>query len=207
VAANRGSLDPVTTGGDVRERLLAAAEERLEIGGLAALQVADVARTAGVATGSVYRHFPSKSELVEAVFRRTMAPAIIELAVAMEPGPPALQRLGAGVERAVRQVAEAPRRFYALLAEPLDVAVEPLRHEFRSNYQLAFAQVLTEGRASGEVAPCDPDVLGAFIAGGIFETLFGALACRRALDPDLLVADLRAFAVSAADPRRASVHA
>ena len=49
-----------------RERVLAAARETFAADGLEA-QVDDVARRAGVGVGTVYRHFPTKEALVEAV--------------------------------------------------------------------------------------------------------------------------------------------
>jgi AcrR family transcriptional regulator len=49
-----------------RERLLAAAGQVFEDKGLEA-SVADVARAAGVGMGTLYRHFPSKEALIEAL--------------------------------------------------------------------------------------------------------------------------------------------
>src|SRR2546423_1131135 len=47
----------------VRKRIVSAARELIAHGGYAEAQVATVAARAGVATGTVYRHFPSKAEL------------------------------------------------------------------------------------------------------------------------------------------------
>src|SRR5919206_3049261 len=56
-----------------RERIVAAALDQLAEGGYASANVQAVATRAGVATGSVYRYFPSKSELFAEVFRRASA--------------------------------------------------------------------------------------------------------------------------------------
>ena len=53
-----------------REVILSAAEEVLRRHGPAKANVVDVARTLGVSHGSVYRHFPSKQALREAVMQR-----------------------------------------------------------------------------------------------------------------------------------------
>src|ERR1044072_1408554 len=53
-----------------RERAVGAALTQLAEGGYASASVVAVARRAGVATGSVYRHFPSKGDLFAEVFRR-----------------------------------------------------------------------------------------------------------------------------------------
>ena len=56
-----------------RERIVSAALTQLAEGGYASASVVAVARRAGVATGSVYRHFPSKGDLFAEVFRRAVA--------------------------------------------------------------------------------------------------------------------------------------
>src|SRR3954471_5235547 len=52
-----------------RERVVAAARELIARGGYQEARVAAVAARAGVATGTVYRHFPSKADLFAEVFR------------------------------------------------------------------------------------------------------------------------------------------
>jgi AcrR family transcriptional regulator len=52
-----------------RRRIVAAARGLIAKGGYAEAQVAAVASRAGVAIGTVYRHFPSKADLFAEVFR------------------------------------------------------------------------------------------------------------------------------------------
>ena len=49
------------------DAILAAAREIAAADGMAAVQIAPVAERAGIATGTVYRYFPSKTELVAAL--------------------------------------------------------------------------------------------------------------------------------------------
>src|SRR4051794_37338738 len=56
-----------------REQILAAAEDVLRRYGPAKTTVVDVARVLGVSHSSVYRHFPSKTALREAVTERWLA--------------------------------------------------------------------------------------------------------------------------------------
>src|SRR5947209_9376885 len=51
-------------------RLLSATEALLEHGGLEAATVPEIARTAGVSVGVVYRRFAGKDELLRAVYER-----------------------------------------------------------------------------------------------------------------------------------------
>src|SRR6266540_3755167 len=55
------------------ERILEAAEEGLRRFGPAKANVVDVARALGVSHGSVYRHFPSKAALRDAVTERWLS--------------------------------------------------------------------------------------------------------------------------------------
>ena len=64
-----------------RERIAAAALDQVASGGYACAGVQAVATRAGVAVGTVYRHFPSKADLSAEVFRRAAEP---ELAVVAE---------------------------------------------------------------------------------------------------------------------------
>ena len=53
-----------------RERIVPPRRDQVAEGGYASASVQAVAARAGVATGSVYRHFPSKADLFAEVFRR-----------------------------------------------------------------------------------------------------------------------------------------
>ncbi|VXB12828.1 TetR/AcrR family transcriptional regulator [Massilia sp. 9I] len=55
---------------DTQERILAAATEVMRKHGYAGLRVADVTAAAGVSRGAQTHHFPSKVELVQAIFAR-----------------------------------------------------------------------------------------------------------------------------------------
>ena len=64
--------------GDKRDRILAAATQVFARHGFFGAQVADVAREAGVAAGTVYLYFRSKDDLLISIFEKTMASAIAE---------------------------------------------------------------------------------------------------------------------------------
>src|SRR3954470_12757720 len=100
---------------ETRERIARAAIDQLADGGYASAGVQAVAARAGVATGTVYRHFPSKSELFREVSRGASAP---ELAVVATPpandGRPARERIAAAAEAFARRALASPTRAYAL---------------------------------------------------------------------------------------------
>src|SRR5437016_14096555 len=81
-----------------RKAILAAALDQVAQGGYASAGMSAVARRAGVATGSVYRHFPSKADRVADVFQQAPNRELAVLRhVAAEHG-----RHGAADPRAVR---------------------------------------------------------------------------------------------------------
>ena len=70
------------------ERILEVTEDVLRRFGLAKATVVDVARALDVSHGSVYRHFPSKASLRQAVARRWLDRVSAPLEkIAKDPGP------------------------------------------------------------------------------------------------------------------------
>ena len=74
-----------------RERLLAAAVDVFRCGGSAASLEA-VARGAGVGIGTLYRHFPTREALFEAVYRREVE-ELARLAERLSEGPDPVEAL------------------------------------------------------------------------------------------------------------------
>jgi AcrR family transcriptional regulator len=105
------------------ERILEATEEVLRRYGLAKATVVDVARALDVSHGSVYRHFPSKASLREAVAKRWLdrvnAP-LQKIAESSTPAPARLERwLRTMIAIKHKKVAEDPEMFetYLMLAQ------------------------------------------------------------------------------------------
>ena len=176
----------------VRERIVDAALEQLAEGGYASASVASVARRAGVATGTVYRHFPSKGDLFAEVFRRASQREVDVLRSMTDRDEPVAHRLAAWVEAFVRRALAAPVRAYALIAEPVDPAVEVERLTFRRAYADLFERALHDGVQRGELPPLDAQLTAAAIVGALAEALVGPLQHRQA-GADVLVAGLQTF--------------
>jgi len=182
-------------------RVVAAAQALIARGGYRAASVAAVAAEAGVATGTVYRHFPSKAELFAEVFRRASQREVDAVTAAAEAAgaDDAHARLAAAVETFVRRALAGRRLAWALLAEPVDPAVEAERLIFRRAYAQRFADVLRDGIASGELPEQDVALNAAALVGALGEALVGPLSPLHApTDPpeaDALVAGLVTFAL------------
>ena len=177
-----------------RERIVDAALAQLAEGGYASASVVAVARRAGVATGTVYRHFPSKGDLFAEAFRRASQREVDVLVELGHRTMPAHERLAAWVEAFVHRALAEPVRAYALIAEPVDPAVEAERLTFRRAYADLFA------RALEELPHPHPEIAAAAIVGALAEALVGPLA-QPDTDADELTAALQSFVLSAVGAR------
>jgi len=179
---------------EARERVVSAAHDLIARGGYKAAPVAAVARRAGVATGSVYRHFPSKADLFAEVFRRASQREVDAMAEASAGDGLVLERLAAGVALWARRALRGRRLAWALLAEPVDPAVEAERLHFRRAYRDGIAALIREGIDRGELPDQDADLTAAALVGAIGEALVGPLSpAGEATDEERLVAALTTF--------------
>jgi len=159
-----------------RERILSAALAIVAEHGYAGCSVAAVARRAGIATGSVYRHFPAKADLVAEVFRTASQREVdaVARAAALELTP--AEAVAAVIETFAGRALRSPRLAYALLAEPVDPAVDAERLVFRRAYAEAIAGLITRGVDAGELPRQDVALSAAALVGAIGEALVGPLA-------------------------------
>jgi AcrR family transcriptional regulator len=180
-----------------RERLLRAAQELIEEGGYAAASVAAIAGRAGVAAGTLYRHFDSKEELFVEVFRTVCSgeERAMRAAAAEMDGGEAVARLeqvlGTFAERALRN----PRLAWALIAEPVDPLVDAERLAYRERYAAVIAEGLRAGIAAGELPAQNVELTAAALVGGCGEALVGPLSPVAGARPasDEVVSALRTF--------------
>lgn len=159
-----------------REAIRRAAIALLAEQGYAGCSIAAVAARAAVATGTVYKHFPGKSDLLTEVFHYC---ASHEVAVATEAagqtGPPGW-RLVAYVETFANRALKSPRLAYALLIEPVDPAIEAERLVYRRAHRDVIADIIAEGVGAGTLPPQNPIHSAAAAVGALSEGLVTPLA-------------------------------
>jgi AcrR family transcriptional regulator len=191
-----------------RERIVRAALEQVGQGGYASAGVQAVAARAAVAVGTVYRHFPSKGELFAEAFRRASQRELdVVIDLSRAGGRSARARVAAAVEAFCRRALAGPVLAYALLAEPVDPAVEAERLRFRTGYRDAFARVLEDGVRDGELRPHDTRTVAAALVGALGEALVGPLSTASDGPKDPLVATLVRFCEEALPRADERVHA
>jgi AcrR family transcriptional regulator len=177
-----------------RAALVTAAADILAEDGYAGCTITAVAARAGVASGTVYTHFRSKAELAAEVFRSIVTREVQAVQAAAASGT-ALERTAAVIETFAGRALKSPRRAYALLAEPVDPAVDDLRLEFRRAYRDVIADAIGQGVADGELPPQNATVVAAALVGAIGEALIGPLVASGP-DPDTVPTLIR-FAIRA----------
>ena len=139
------------------ERILEATEEVLRRYGLAKATVVDVARALDVSHGSVYRHFPSKASLRQAVAKRWLDRAnapLQKIAEATGPAPARLDKwLRTMIDIKYKKVTEDPEMFatYLTLAQEACEAVRA--HKERLVDQVAH--IISDGVKQGAFQAAD----------------------------------------------------
>ncbi|MFI8199644.1 TetR/AcrR family transcriptional regulator [Streptomyces sp. NPDC085942] len=181
-----------------REHLVGRATEVVAEAGWAQASVTAVADAAGIAAGSVYQHFSSKSALAVEVFRRAARREVEVLSEVLAGDGDAAERLRRGVEVFARRALENQGLAHALLAAPAEPAVGAERLAFRRRYRELFAAVIEEGVTAGLLPAQDPETTAAALTGAVGEVLVYPLSASAAHDADLLVARLTAVALRCA---------
>lgn len=182
-----------------RRALLDAAVALLAERGYAGCSIASVAARAGIATGSVYRHFPSKAELAAELFRTVVSREVAAVEEASQRSGDLVERIAAVVETFAGRALKSPRLAYALLAEPVDPVVDAERLVFRRAFRDVFAERITEGIAAGVLPEQNPHLTASALVGAGAEALIGPLV-EGSADPDtipgLVTFALRALGVA-----------
>jgi AcrR family transcriptional regulator len=142
-----------------RARIEETAERLFRSMGYQKTAVADIARELGMSAANIYRFFPSKSAINEAIAARALGAMAAEAeAIARGPGPAAdrLRRLlNAQFERKL-EVFFAERRLHDMVTAAMDEHWGVVQQHL-GRVHGAIRHVLADGMASGEFARLDPD--------------------------------------------------
>ncbi|MGB1907754.1 MAG: TetR/AcrR family transcriptional regulator [Spongiibacter sp.] len=160
---------------ELRERLLQSAESLVRSGGFKALTIQALAADAGVSVGSVYRYFKNKDQLATEVFEHATRRELRAVAAALTSAESPASCIAAGTRVFAERAFMAPRFAWALIAEPVDAAVDVARLEYRRSYTALFERVVARGVEQGQFAPQRPGVTAAALVGALAESLLGPL--------------------------------
>lgn len=132
-------------------RLIAIAEDHVRRFGVERLTVVGVARDAGMTHANVYRYFPSKTALADAVSTQWLKPvdaSLTDAAAAPDPADDKLERMLTALAAAMRDRAEAEPNLFRLFADAFAEGRDVARRH-RSRVRLLVERVVEEGIGSG----------------------------------------------------------
>lgn len=156
--------------------LIAAAREIAAAQGLDGVQIVPVAERAGVASGTVYRYFASKTALVAALVDDVSERELeaMQKAASASPGP--LSGLAAAIVTFAARAERQRRLVWAVIAEPVDAELAPVQRQFLETLTTAFAEHIERAAAGGRLGDADPAILARMIVGGLLQSLLSPLA-------------------------------
>ena len=162
---------------DNRSRILDAARTLVSEGGWQEAQVASVAAAAGIATGTVYRYFPSKAALLAEVLSAVSQREVDVLTAIAETDDTATGRLHTAVATFVLRAMRDPRLAYALIAEPCEKEIDEARLTYRAAISEVIRSIIASGQSAKEMrSDIQPDIAASVIVGGFMEGLIGPLS-------------------------------
>ncbi len=146
-------------------------------GGWAEAQVSHVASAAGVATGSVYRYFPSKADLFVEVLSVVSQREVDVLEAIADNDDLPFQTLHAAVSAFVERAMRNRRLAYALIAEPCEKEIDEARLVYRHAISKQIMRIVKEGQEHGDFrTDLDPNIAATVVVGGFMESLIGPLS-------------------------------
>ena len=167
--------------GDKREAILRAAIRTFARHGFFSAQVADIARAAGVAAGTVYLYFENKDDLLVSIFDRTMAEAIEEGRQALE-----------SVTDPITRLDEIARLHLARMGRDRDLAVVcqvelrqsvKFMERFSSTRLREYLGIIRDAIASGQQRGVFRDGLKPTVAAKLFFGMLDEMATNWVLSP------------------------
>src|ERR1700753_1652921 len=147
-----------STAEETRERVLVAAEELFRRIGYYKTTVGDIAQALGMSSANIYRFFPSKNAIVEALCAKIMREVLqAATAAADAPGKPSERIFGLlmTLHRHHRDHLTNHERVHEVVVVAMEENWEAI-HAFMNTFKGLVEKLVVEGQAAGEFGPGDP---------------------------------------------------
>ena len=148
------SSTPSTGSADLtRQRLIRAALELFTTRGYHDTTTAQIAKKAGIAEGTIYRHFASKQQLLNELYRAAQrwAARVVQEAARNPQGGTARAQLTAVANGLVEGAANEAAIVKLGLLEPLAALLDDESHRTEREFRSALERIVAEGKAQGTV--------------------------------------------------------
>ncbi|SFN16318.1 TetR/AcrR family transcriptional regulator [Marinobacter pelagius] len=159
-----------------RQRIIDCTYECVANGGFRSARITRIAGLAGVATGTIYRHFESREDLFAEIFRTATQREVDKVAEALTTDGDAAVRLEAALRQFAERAMRGPMMAWALIAEPVDPKLEEERLVYRRAYAELFEKAIRDGIEEGCIPDQDARQSSTCLVGAIAESLVGPLS-------------------------------
>jgi AcrR family transcriptional regulator len=138
-------------------KILAAAADHLRRFGLARTTIVAIAADAGMSHANVYRYFPSKEALIDAVAAQWLKPiesGLRDIADGPDPADDKLERMLSALQRAYRATADDDPNLFRIFAAAVEEG-RGIARKHRARVQSEVQRVVEEGINAGTFAMRD----------------------------------------------------
>jgi AcrR family transcriptional regulator len=154
----------------VELRLLTITAEQLRHNGARGVTVVGVAEAAGMTHANVYRYFPSRAALIDAVAARWLKGLEVtlgEIADAPDPADDKLERLLVAIAQAHRDLLVRDRHLFDVYVDAAETSRAVIR-KHRARQRHLIDRVVDEGVATGIFEPRERERALAFVTDAVF---------------------------------------
>jgi AcrR family transcriptional regulator len=191
---------------DTRARIMATAEALFRRLGFAKTAVADIAGELKMSPANVYRFFPSKNAIIDAICQRCLGELEDKAwAVARSPGSAAerIERLVLETLAYHRENHLVDQRVNDMVLAAIELSWQAIRAH-KEHMRMVFESILREGVESGEFEPVDPRETSRLLMISLVHFCHPMLVAQYLQDQEDLEGDARAtvhFLMRALTPR------
>jgi len=161
---------------DREQTIVEAARSAARAGGMQAVQIAAVAERAGIASGTVYRYFQSKSDLISELIGTVAARTLEAMRAAADAAPGPLSALAATIAMLASHTLDERRLAWAVIAEPAEPGIEQVRIDFRKGLIAELQARIAAAVSYGHLPEQDLAIAAPAVVGALLEGLIGPLA-------------------------------
>jgi AcrR family transcriptional regulator len=143
---------------------------------MAAVQIAAVANRARIAAGTVYRYFPSKTDLIAELVATVAGRELDAMKAAGDAAPGPMSALAASIATFAARALNERRLAWAVMGEPVDPEVDAMRLDFRQSLAAELEgriEIAIQGR---HLPDQDARISAPALVGALMEGLLSPLA-------------------------------